>query len=70
MAGGAISTESASEADSSDQLPQIRLAIKEWKIVFMIRDHICDPNKRMDLKWIKPVKSIKSICADVIEFLF
>ena len=29
VAGGAISTESASEADSSDQLSQIRLAIKE-----------------------------------------
>ena len=50
MAGGAVSTEPASQADSSDQLSQIRLAIKEWKIVFMIRDHICDPNKRMGLK--------------------
>ena len=28
VAGGAISTESASEADSSDQQSQIRLAIK------------------------------------------
>ena len=47
MAGGAISTESALEADSSDQQSQIRLAIKKWQIVFMIGDHICDPNKRI-----------------------
>ena len=29
VSGGAISTKSASEADSSDQLSQIRLAIKK-----------------------------------------
>ena len=49
MAGGAISTESASEADSSDQRSQIRLAIKKLQIVFMLGNHICDPNKRMGL---------------------
>ena len=46
---GAISTESASEADSSDQRSQIKLAIKKWQIVFMIGNHIWDPNKRMGL---------------------
>ena len=54
MAGGAISTESASEADSFDQRSEIRLAIKKLQIVFMIGDHICDPNKRMGLMFIDP----------------
>ena len=52
--------QSASEADSSDQLSEIRLATKEWQIVFMIRNHICDPNKRMDFMVfgiIKPVST-------------